>query len=51
MLKALPVHQSLPVHVGKDDTLDVDENGILYAVVMKLLEGLEKDHHIYMDNY
>ena len=47
----IQVHQAIPVHVGKDDTLDVDENGILYAVVMKLLEGLDTDHQIYMDNY
>ena len=37
--------------LGKDDSLQTKENGLTYAVVVKLLEGVEKNkHHVYMDN-
>ena len=36
---------------GKDDTFDTTK-GATYAVVMKLVQGLEnKGHYIYCDNY
>jgi len=37
--------------LGKDDSLQLDENGLCCAVVLKLVEGLQDSgHHIYMDN-
>ena len=39
-------------HTGKDNSLDTSEIGATYAVVPKLLEGLEgRGHHIYIGNY
>ena len=39
-------------HTGKDTSLDRDDVGVTYAVVLKMLEGLEnRGHHVYMDNF
>ena len=37
---------------GKDDSLAVGEVGLAHAVVVKLMEGLERQgHHVYTDNF
>ena len=45
------LHTIHNLQTGKDTSLD-ESSGVTHAVVLRLVEGLErKGHHVYMDNY